>query len=212
MKKDAFTLAEVLITLGIIGVVAALTIPALIARHNKQIVETRLQKFYSVFNQAINLANPEYGPMSDWDFPPESYNADQMSDWYDRYIRPYMKTVSTKKMPNGALEIYFSDGSYMNIFNHNGTSKILHINFYIHKSKNIVMGKNRFMFIIYANRAQTMEPYKPGLAVTMSAERETLFNDTNYGCDPMINKDNRYCAALIQYEGWKIPDDYPFRF
>ena len=35
-KKTAFTLAEVLITLGIIGIVAAMTLPTLIASYNKQ--------------------------------------------------------------------------------------------------------------------------------------------------------------------------------
>ncbi len=52
-KRAAFTLAEVLITLGIIGVVAAMTIPTLISNHNKRVVETRLKKFYSSMNQAI---------------------------------------------------------------------------------------------------------------------------------------------------------------
>ena len=37
-KKLAFTLAEVLITLGIIGVVAALTLPALISNYKKQVL------------------------------------------------------------------------------------------------------------------------------------------------------------------------------
>lgn len=36
-RKIAFTLAEVLITLGIIGVVAALTIPTLMANHRKKV-------------------------------------------------------------------------------------------------------------------------------------------------------------------------------
>ena len=49
----SFTLAEVLVTLGIISVVAALTIPSLIQNHNKRIIETRLQKFYSTINQAV---------------------------------------------------------------------------------------------------------------------------------------------------------------
>ena len=39
--KKAFTLAEVLITLGIIGVVAAITIPGLIAKYQK---ETLIEK------------------------------------------------------------------------------------------------------------------------------------------------------------------------
>ena len=43
MKKFAFTLAEVLITLGIIGIVAALTMPVLIEHHQKQVIETKLK-------------------------------------------------------------------------------------------------------------------------------------------------------------------------
>ena len=41
---QGFTLAEVLITLGIIGVVAALTVPTLIAEHRSKELETRLKK------------------------------------------------------------------------------------------------------------------------------------------------------------------------
>ena len=52
-KEHAFTLAEVLITLGIIGIVAALTMPMLLSNYRKQVVETRLAKFYSAMNQAI---------------------------------------------------------------------------------------------------------------------------------------------------------------
>ena len=44
--KKAFTLAEVLITLGVIGVVAAMTIPALITAHNKHVIETKLFKLH----------------------------------------------------------------------------------------------------------------------------------------------------------------------
>lgn len=43
-KKAAFTLAEVLITLGIIGVVAALTLPTLIQNHQKQVYVTGAKK------------------------------------------------------------------------------------------------------------------------------------------------------------------------
>ena len=43
-KRIAFTLAEVLITLGIIGVVAALTIPTLIQKYEKQVYITQLKK------------------------------------------------------------------------------------------------------------------------------------------------------------------------
>ena len=65
-KKAAFTLAEVLITLGIIGIVAAMTMPALIQRNINHTAEARLKKFYSVFNQAIQLAEAEYGDRTFW--------------------------------------------------------------------------------------------------------------------------------------------------
>ena len=52
LKRPAFTLAEVLITLGIIGVVAALTMPTLIAQHRKKALQTALLKTYSELQQA----------------------------------------------------------------------------------------------------------------------------------------------------------------
>ena len=53
-KKNnyAFTLAEVLITLGIIGVVAAMTLPTLIQNYRKNVAINQLKKSYSLLNQA----------------------------------------------------------------------------------------------------------------------------------------------------------------
>lgn len=48
IMKKAFTLAEVLITLGIIGVVAALTIPNLISHYQKEKTVTQLKKNFSL--------------------------------------------------------------------------------------------------------------------------------------------------------------------
>ena len=54
-KKIAFTLAEVLITLGIIGVVAALTIPNLIADYKEKVLITQVKKAYSELDNALGL-------------------------------------------------------------------------------------------------------------------------------------------------------------
>lgn len=54
-KKLAFTLAEVLITLGIIGVVAATTIPNLISNYKAKILRTQFLKTYSTLAQTIKL-------------------------------------------------------------------------------------------------------------------------------------------------------------
>jgi len=52
-KRAAFTLAEVLITLGIIGVVAAITIPNLVANYQKRAWTAQLQKNYAMLNQGF---------------------------------------------------------------------------------------------------------------------------------------------------------------
>ena len=49
--KAAFTLAEVLITLGIIGVVAAVTLPTLVANYQKTVWVNQLKKTYSTLNE-----------------------------------------------------------------------------------------------------------------------------------------------------------------
>src|SRR5574344_1269594 len=60
-RKVAFTLAEVLITLGIIGVVAALTLPSLIENHNKKVWVTALQKNYSIWEQGFQKMKADDG-------------------------------------------------------------------------------------------------------------------------------------------------------
>ena len=67
-NKTAFTLAEVLITLGIIGIVAALTLPALNQQYKRQEVETRLQKFYSTMNQALKQSELDNGDFTTWEY------------------------------------------------------------------------------------------------------------------------------------------------
>ena len=52
-KKVAFTLAEVLITLGIIGIVAAMTIPTLVSQYRAQVLQAQFKKRYSEVSQAL---------------------------------------------------------------------------------------------------------------------------------------------------------------
>lgn len=59
--KHAFTLAEVLITLGIIGIVAAMTLPSLITSNRNKQLEAGLKRSYSLIQQALDMYHAEYG-------------------------------------------------------------------------------------------------------------------------------------------------------
>ena len=98
-KKAAFTLAEVLITLGIIGVVAAITLPTLITKHQKHVTVNRLKKAVSSFEQAITRAQADYGDMSGWTFLQSGTDLSTDSDsvkaereiFIKNYIMKYMQ-------------------------------------------------------------------------------------------------------------------------
>ena len=65
--KKGFTLAEVLITLGIIGVVAAMTLPSVVANYQKTVWVAQLKKNYSMLEQGFQkmLADDGVDNLSD---------------------------------------------------------------------------------------------------------------------------------------------------
>ena len=64
--RKGFTLAEVLITIGIIGVVAAMTLPALVGHYRKVEAASRIKKFYSAMQQAIVMSEAVNGDSKEW--------------------------------------------------------------------------------------------------------------------------------------------------
>ena len=65
-KFCAFTLAETLIVMGIIGVVAALTIPNLNSSTADKEKVAKLNKIYSNLEDAVGRAQAVYGPVEEW--------------------------------------------------------------------------------------------------------------------------------------------------
>ena len=66
--NKAFTLAEVLITLGIIGIVAAMTLPALVGKYQKKVTVERLKKVYTVLSQAVLMSVKDHEAIEYWNF------------------------------------------------------------------------------------------------------------------------------------------------
>lgn len=60
-KRLAFTLAEVLIVMSIIGIIAEMTIPSLMSNIRKTQFQTQLKKEYAVFNQALIMIGTDSG-------------------------------------------------------------------------------------------------------------------------------------------------------
>ena len=60
-KRTAFTLAEVLITLGIIGIVAAITLPTIINNYRVKVLENQFRKADSLLQQAFRKSVNELG-------------------------------------------------------------------------------------------------------------------------------------------------------
>lgn len=65
--KSAFTLSEVLITLGIIGVVAAMTMPSLIVKSKEKETVAKLKKVYSTISQAFLMSINDNSTPDNWD-------------------------------------------------------------------------------------------------------------------------------------------------
>lgn len=86
--RTAFTLAEVLITLAIIGVLAAMTIPTLISDVSRKQHLVAFKKKYAEIVQAIKLSSIDNNmDTSKWD-----YSLDD-EEFFARYLAPYLKTT-----------------------------------------------------------------------------------------------------------------------
>jgi prepilin-type N-terminal cleavage/methylation domain-containing protein len=88
--KPGFTLAEVLITLAIIGVVAALTIPTVIRNYQERQTVSALKKFYSQISQAFKMAEFENGSIDTWDWGDHNGDASAAKNVL-AIIKPYLK-------------------------------------------------------------------------------------------------------------------------
>lgn len=86
-----FTLAEVLITLGIIGVVAAITIPTLNQRNFEKQTVSKLRETQSIISQAVRMAEQEYGDVDGWGLTgADSKSAIIIAD----KLKPYLKLAA----------------------------------------------------------------------------------------------------------------------
>jgi prepilin-type N-terminal cleavage/methylation domain-containing protein len=217
-NRSAFTLAEVLITIGIIGIVAAMTIPNLITKFEKHRTETQLLKFYSMINQTVRLSSEENGDPETWITVNHTNTYAENYKVIQEFIAPYMKNLGYYRceasknvvcviLPDGGLMAFRIDanggdiGYYVKANYYGNTSKLRsHVKFSFQFAK--VSGLNNGV----TNSKNYVEPY----SFTWKGTREDLLNNANYGCNRNASSPYVLCTKLIQLNSWKIPDDYPW--
>ena len=219
-RKFAFTLAEVLITLGIIGVVAAMTMPVLIANHQKKETVAKLKKAYSILQQATIFAKQEYGEVNEWDY----------SDPYEfgqKYFKPYLKVIvdSQKEIYSwndltGKSHSYstwptliLADGTFIFIYLADpGYPVNFHIGVDINgKQKPNKLGRDLFLFTYYKNALRTYSQYETGMPNRNSVMYAGgTSGQCNVNAQGGVMGPGSYCSTLIEMDGWEIKNDYPW--
>jgi len=100
--NKGFTLSEVLLTLGIIGVVAAMTIPTLIENNQKAQYVTALKKVYSNFNQVLVQYSADNGCVGDLRCTGLFYVGNTQENVGDA-LAPYFNIAQNCKMEAGCF-------------------------------------------------------------------------------------------------------------
>jgi type II secretory pathway pseudopilin PulG len=220
-KKAAFTLAETLIAIGLIGVVAALTIPNLITNYQKKQTAIRLKDTYAILTNAVRLAEKDYDSVSGWDF---SMQPDKVVETYLLpYIKYTKKTVDSRKysyvVRSGEHHIgYVSNTSNAGLITLlNGVQLIYSplVNLgtaipFVIDMNGVDIGPNMFgkdAFYIRITNDCGVQFYKDD-------------NNVKTACDPTTRAklltsckkdgDGMWCGELIRQDGWTISKDYPW--
>ena len=212
--KKGFTLSEILITLGVVGVVSAMTLPTLINNYQKMQTVNQIKSTYTLVYNALKRAEVDYGDMKTWQME-ETPDA-----FADKYLKPYLKIVDEfdndkviiKRLSGVALNegkaykhYTLSNGSSLTVTPLCTTCSPQRITILIdingHKEPNRI-GFDMFGFA-YTNRYG----FSPiGMGLTNFSKLKKKNAD---GC--VVGGGGNYCALMIMRNGWKIPDDYPWK-
>lgn len=215
-KVSAFTLAEVLITLGIIGVVAAMTIPTLLANTQKTVMENKFKKAVATLSQAM------YNGISEERLTPEEYDV----DGFINYILPGLNvsiycengesacgltdtTVLHGRDKGLALNssnkrYVLSDGTLIGFRSGIGTSPG---EFQIYVDLNGKTRPNRMgydTFILGVRRNTYSGNFEFDHIASSEASAKRWFEQDGQGCDKTKKGSGRYCGARVLYDGFKI--------
>ena len=221
-KKAAFTLAEVLIALGIIGVVAAVTLPSFIQKKYEKETVAKVKKAYSELSQAYLMARNEFGTFDEWGITTNMSNA-QSHITFANNMKKYMKiSKDCVGMSNANTNKYCTinglnanGNSYARVKLNNGS--ILAFRMYHNDCSSNYGGgllrKTCGVITLYTNPKQKKQCGKNAFDFIMTKEgivpagTQDAVHQFNKACNPKIEKpypgyssENMYaCTAWVIY-------------
>lgn len=133
-RAVAFTLAETLIVMGIIGVVAALTLPNLNSSTNNKEKIAKVKKLYSNLNDAYIRAVAVYGPLDEWE------SNTNITKFYNRM------TESMKLSKKSGLNAVTADGTWLNFDGFSNHIYVVTVDVDGENQGKNTVGKDRFYF------------------------------------------------------------------
>lgn len=232
-KFFAFTLAEVLITLGIIGIVATMTIPVLISTHQKREIETKLKEDFSIFSQVNKMM--VYNDTS-FDFTAADNSTTELRKWLDTNMFPYMKVARVCNEPEkgcwnseNVATRYLHGGKFGDCQKGGGGCGTNWVSFVMNNGTKVTVdvGNNdqlRTLLGVDSNAQNCLKMYvdvngdkkpnKIGIDVFLMTFTEDGFVPAGYSkpadelktnCTPKSS--GVWCMARVKNSNWEIPDD-----
>ena len=239
-NKMGFTLAEVLITLSILGVVAAITIPSVISKYNKHLTEVRFKMAYSMLSKVVDLISAENGKPINTIVDEAMSSGDSINYFNNNYLRKYIKftkecrpkeancsifkvgdynTIKTMGGEHINMSVYNTDiiweyalpnGMFLGINSYNGQSLPFVVDLNGSKGPNQI-GYDIFYFAIYTTETDMRKDN--ALVCFVNGANYTPDYYWVRACDKSnSNVGGAKCACSIIENGFKIPDNYPVKF
>ena len=217
MKNLGFTLAEVLITLGIIGVVAALTAPQLVTNSRNEATCSKLATTVSNLENAFQnaMVQEEATGLKDTQFWGKDANSDAMAGQLGRYM--HTAGVSNNRiMTKSGVALSFtkneSDKSADETTIRNNGGALIHelgsVQIFTNPSAATKVGRNQFEFRIgndgglYPTGGKDATVFKNKGAATTANGLYDKTGKTDSAC--ASSKTTLACTARIVEEGYKM--------
>lgn len=239
-NRIAFTLAEVLITLGIVGVIAVLTIPILINKYQNQVYLESLKKSYSTLQNAHLRLIDEQGDPKNWILYHYAVDKDdtknkQIAESYARYLIGKYCGYAGSSGRTACINLDNST-SFKVLNGENATGKVWYANtgfYHCTYQYNLSSGgsiailfaqnpaggvfwqlinkKIRILYILDVNGNK--KPNQVGRDIyyfTLNNNENNIVPYYNGTSDCKKDEFGYSCANDIINNGWQFPKDYPY--